>query len=332
MNHLLSAEQFTQEYIGEVVQQAAIIDAKLGHEAGERDLANTWPTGRLVSVFYEPSTRTRGSTEAAAKILGMGYISTPNAAQDCKSETIEDAAIMYGAQGHVVVIRHPEDDAVARAATAIDTYFKGYRHPTVINAGSGERDHPSQALVDAYAIHNEFSGQQTNLHTVLVGGLNNRTVRSYIQLRRLFEGNSFTLVAPLNKPELRPPDDILEYLQIHDMPFTIAHDLHEVLRDPSVNIVYAGRIKNERRDNEPLPPPFVIGEKEVELLRPDARVLHALPRAGEVDPFIDHLEQAAFMRQAIGAVAVRAAILLKILDKRHEQRLSQDPATVLIHG
>lgn len=313
---VLSAEDFTRGYVDEIVVDAAEIDAQLATPHGERELTAVWPTGRLVSVFYERSTRTRGSTEAAAHILGMNVISTPNAADDAKSESIEDAAIMHGAQGHVVVMRHPEEGAVARAANAIHAHFEGWRRPAVINAGSGERDHPTQALVDAKTIYTEFDGQQHDLHTVMFGGLNNRTVRSYIQMRRLYPGSSFTFVVPRDVPELGLPEDIAHDLHEHATPFEVTNDFHGALR--AADIVYAGRVKNERRAGPPRRPPFVFGEVEAAILPARARILHALPRDGEIDPFIDHHEQAAYMRQAIGAPAVRAAVLRNILKSRQQ--------------
>lgn len=301
--HMLSAKEFTREGVDKIIETATRVDSQLDSPAGEAELKKTWPTGRLISVFYEPSTRTRGTSEAAANALGMHVISFPNAAVEAKSERLEDAAVMFGAQGHIVVMRHPENDAALRAARAIDENFTGWRHSAVVNAGSGERDHPTQALIDEYAIDREFDGQHHDLHTVMFGGFNNRTVRSYIQTRRLYPGSRFTFVVPKDMPELGLPEDIANNLGPDD---EVTHDFHGALRDADIG--YAGRVKNERDPKAYLPPPFVFGLAEIAIVSSDFRLFHALPRDGEIDPAIDGHKQAAYKRQAKGALAVRAGI------------------------
>jgi aspartate carbamoyltransferase catalytic subunit len=294
-----------------IVESAGEIDAQLNTTGGEVELAQTWPTGRLVAAFYEPSTRTRGSSEAGAKMLGMSVTSFPNAEAEAKSEPLEDAAVMLGAQGHILVMRHKENDAAERAAKAVDKYFSDWRKPVVVNAGSGERDHPTQALIDEYAIHNKFDGQHHDLHSVMIGGFDNRTVRSYIQTRRLYPGSRFTFVVSKDMPEgLHLPEDIAKNLGPND---EVTDDFHGALR--AANIVYTGRVKNEHNEVY-LAPPFVLGLAEIALMQTDARIFHALPRDGEIDPIIDDSEQAAYMQQAIGGPAVRAAVFADILQAK----------------
>lgn len=307
MLDVVSARQFTRPYVDRIVGQSAVIAAQLRTPEGSDELAQAWPSGRLVSVFYERSTRTRGSTEAAAAALGMRVISFPDAMSEAKNEPLEDAAVMFGAQGHVVVVRHPRPDTAEVMTRAMDTHLKGWMRPAFILGGAGERDHPTQALVDAAAIQRDY-GRQENIHWVLYGGTNNRTARSFVQTRSLYPGNTFTFVTAEGVPELDVPQDLRDEMDEAGTLYTVTHDFHDALR--GADGVYACRIKNERRDGTPLPPPHVFGPEEAALLRPGAKLYHALPRDGEISHLVDTHDVAGYMDQAIGAVGVRAALLL----------------------
>lgn len=311
---IVSARDFTRPYVERIVAEAAMVEVQLASPEGNDELATTWPSGRLVSVFYEPSTRTRGSTEAAAAVLGMKVISYPNAWQEAKSEPQHDAAVMFGAQGHVLVVRHPNANTAQVMTEALDEHLSGWRRPAFILAGAGEADHPTQALVDASAIQRDF-GRQDGLHWVMYGGATNRTARSFVQTRLLFKDNTFTFVEAANQPELAVPSDILGQLDDHGVPYNITHDFHGALK--KADGVYACRIKNERRDGqEPLRPPHVFGLEEASLLRPGAKVYHALPRDGEIAPEVDATNAAGYMQQAIGAISVRVVILRDARDAK----------------
>jgi aspartate carbamoyltransferase catalytic subunit len=319
MLDVVTAHDFTRPYVDRIVGEAAIVAAQLSTPEGNDELARTWPSGRLVSVFYERSTRTRGSTEAAAAALGMKVISFPDAMNEAKNEPLEDAAVMFGAQGNVVVVRHPRSDTAQVMTRALDTHLKGWMRPAFILGGAGEKDHPTQALVDAAAIQRDY-GRQDDLHWVLYGGTNNRTARSFVQTRSLYHNNTFTFVTADGQPELDVPQDLRDEMDAAGTDYTITHDFHAALRE--ADGVYACRIKNERRDGAPLPPPHTFGTEEAALLRPGAKLYHALPRDGEISHLVDTSDVAGYMDQAIGAVSVRVVLLRDAREAKlalHEQ-------------
>lgn len=327
MLDVVSARDFTRPYVERIVTEAAMVEVQLGTPEGNDELAVTWPSGRLVSVFYEPSTRTRGSTEAAAAALGMKIISFPDAQREAKAERLQDAAVMFGAQGHVLVVRHPRADTARIMTHSLDEHLTGWRRPAFILAGAGEADHPTQALVDAAAIQRDF-GRQDGIHWVMYGGTNNRTARSFVQTRLLFEDNTFTFVEAADQPELAVPADILGQLDDRGVDYHITRDFHGALEQ--ADGVYACRIKNERRDGQaPLRPPHVFGLEEAALLRPGAKVYHALPRDGEIAPEVDTTDVAGYMQQAIGAVSVRVVLLCDAREAKLALYEQSRPADVM---
>jgi|SRR3989339_814087 len=259
----------------------------------------------LVTLFYEPSTRTRMSFESAMLKLGGNVISTENAKEfssAIKGETIEDTIRVIENYVDCVVIRHHEEGMVKRAADIA-------RIP-VINAGDGRGQHPTQALLDLYTINSEM-GRVKDLNISLVGDLaNGRTVRSLCYLLAKYPNNKLTFVSPEN---LRMKEDIKEHLREHKVEFTEENDLNKVLS--SSDVVYMTRIQKERMTPEEYQKSkgkYIINESNFNLLRRESRILHPLPRVDEIQLPL-HIEKydprVAFFRQAENGLYIRMALL-----------------------
>lgn len=257
----------------------------------------------LATIFYEPSTRTRLSFESAMYKLGGQVITAESAGQfssASKGETLEDAIRIIGGYADVIVLRHPEKGSATQAAQVSDI--------PVINAGDGTGQHPTQALLDLYTIEKEV-GKIDGLNIGLVGDLlNGRTVHSLLNLVRLYRPKKIYLISPkqLNLPT--------EYKQ--DLPIEESTNLQAVL--PELDICYMTRIQKERfskpAEYEKLKHYYILDAKSVKMMKPSARILHPLPRVGEIDPAIDSDPRAAYFRQAKNGLYVRMSLLDYVLN------------------
>ncbi len=264
----------------------------------------------LILLFYEPSTRTRLSFEAAMVNLGGNVLSTENAkdfSSAVKGETLEDTVRVVQEYGDAIVVRHTEEGAADRMA-AIS------RVP-VINAGDGRGQHPTQALLDLYTIKEEL-GRMNDFKIAFVGDLTNgRTARSVSYLLGKFDGVEMTFVSPHN---LRMRDDIKEYLNKHKVSFSEEHDLRKVL--PKVDIVYMTRLQKERMAEADFAlakaSQFIINMENFKLLKQGSRIMHPLPKVDEIQLPIE-IEQkdqrVAYFRQAANGLPVRMALLEHLL-------------------
>ncbi|MEK7152386.1 MAG: aspartate carbamoyltransferase, partial [Patescibacteria group bacterium] len=265
----------------------------------------------LATMFYEPSTRTRLSFEFAAERLGIRVRGTENAAEfssATKGETIEDSTRVIAGYADMIVMRHKENGAAERAASVSNV--------PVINAGDGTGEHPTQSLLDLYTIRHEL-GRLKDLTIVAVGDLKHgRTVRSLVQLLALYPNNQVTFVSP---EELRIGDDVKQYLTERKVTFKETGDIHEALA--RADVVYQTRTQKERHTTgkEPAHKPvkdkhFVIGQKELGILKQDAIIMHPLPRVSEIETIVDADPRAAYFRQAENGLYVRMALLDALAD------------------
>jgi len=258
----------------------------------------------MTALFYEPSTRTRLSFGSAALRLGMQVLETENAGEfssAVKGETLEDTIKVVEGYGHVIVLRHPDDDSSARAAEVS-------RVP-IINAGSGKAQHPTQALLDIYTIAKEC-GRLENLRVSFVGDLKyGRTVHSLAMLLAHFPGIRITFVSP---EELRVGGEVTDYLKIRGVQFAETGSLREAL---NVDVVYMTRIQKERFPTPQEALPHLSAYRlDAELAKwVPGIIMHPLPRNSEIDPSVDTLRNAAYFRQAHNGVCVRMALLEMLL-------------------
>jgi aspartate carbamoyltransferase catalytic subunit len=303
MQHVIESQQFDRPMLDHVFSVAD--DMRAVAASG----GNALLKGRIMAtLFYEPSTRTRLSFEAAMTRLGGQVLTTENAREFssvAKGETLEDTVRVVGCYADVLVIRHYESGAAKRAAA--------YSPVPVINAGDGPGQHPTQALLDLYTIRAEL-GRIDGRRVAMVGDLaNGRTVRSLAYLLALFEGIELIFVAP---PVVAMREDIKDHLRERGVPYREEEDLRAVL--PACDVVYQTRIQKERfadrsGDYEQARGVYIIDRAAMDLLPRDSIVLHPLPRVGEIRPEVDDDPRAAYFRQVANGVYVRMALLKLLL-------------------
>ena len=272
---------------------------------------NYWDACRhkkLATLFYEPSTRTRLSFEAAMIELGGSVIgfSEANSSSASKGESMADTAKILSCYTDIMAIRHPKDGApyvASRNATV-----------PVINAGDGMHNHPTQTLADLLTISREL-GRLNNLTIGFCGDLKyGRTVHSLIEAMSRYTGIRFVLISP---EELKLPGFVrFNTLEKHHIPYTEVTSLEEAL--PELDVLYMTRIQRERFDDpwqyERLKDSYVLDTEKMKLAKQQMCVLHPLPRVNEISVAVDDDPRAAYFRQALNGKYMRMALILKLLE------------------
>ncbi|HUY08733.1 MAG TPA: aspartate carbamoyltransferase [Candidatus Dormibacteraeota bacterium] len=303
LHHVVAAQQFDRDRLSALFQLSAEMEKV--RASGDGQLL---PGRIMASLFYEPSTRTRLSFEAAMLRLGGHVIGTENArdfSSAIKGETLEDTVQIVAGYSDCIVLRHSEEGAAARAAEVSPV--------PIVNAGDGPGQHPTQALLDLYTIQTEL-GRLDDLQVVMVGDLaHGRTVHSLAYLLALYRGLQVTLVAP---DRIRMSPGVIEHLRKHGAEVHESEDLLAAVAQ--ADVVYQTRIQLERfsepwEEAEDQRRHFRITEEVMEHLPRGAIVMHPLPRVGEIDPAVDRDPRAAYFRQARNGVAVRMAVLQMLL-------------------
>ncbi len=301
--HVLEAQQFSRDVMNEIFD----VTREMEHVVS-RYGSNILNRRIMATLFYEPSTRTRLSFEAAMYRLGGEVITTESAREfssAAKGETLEDTIRIVEGYSDVIVLRHYEGGSARRAADVAKV--------PIINAGDGPGQHPTQALLDVYTIQKEI-GRLDGIHVALVGDLaNGRTARSLAYLLTKYEGVKLYFVAP-NVVRMR--DDIKGYLTEHGVVFEEEEDLMSVMS--KVDVVYQTRIQRERfgdriQDYERARGKYIIDVETMSALSENAIVMHPLPRVDEIDPAVDTDPRAAYFRQAHNGVFIRMALLQMVL-------------------
>ena len=299
MQHLVAAGQLTPEVLTELMNKAEEFRKLLETKDGRNQLRALYPDKVVATLFYEPSTRTRLSHESAAQRLGMGVVSTENAAEfssAIKGETIEDTVRVVCGYADAIVIRHKETGIVDRAAAASPV--------PIINAGDGTGEHPTQALLDVYTIWREM-GTLEGLNIVMGGDLaHGRTVRSLAQAMSQYNGTSFTFVST---PQLCMGDDIKALLKERGVSFTETADVHAATKQ--ADVVYWTRLQKERLEDPTLEAGFVVDETVLAGMKEKSVIMHPLPRVDEISATVDADPRAAYFRQSHNGVYVRMALL-----------------------
>ncbi|MCX7623166.1 MAG: aspartate carbamoyltransferase [Thermomicrobium sp.] len=303
--HVLSVKQFDRRLLFELFQRADELAA-----LPPREITGTARGAIMATLFYEPSTRTRLSFEAAMTRLGGAVISAEYAASTssaAKGETIEDTARVVAGYADLLVIRHPVAGSVARAAAVVDV--------PVINAGDGANEHPTQALIDLYTIWREH-GRIDGMTIALVGDLRyGRAARSLARLLTQSVGTRLFLVAP---PVTRMDPLLVEELRAAGLRVEEVDDLAAVA--PELDVLYQTRIQRERFEDPSEYAAacgrFVVDRDLMRRLPEHAVVLHPLPRVGEIDPAVDDDPRAAYFRQARNGLPLRMALIERVLAHR----------------
>jgi aspartate carbamoyltransferase catalytic subunit len=298
LRHVISSEQFDRPMLDRIFRRATALadvrDDRLAHRV-------------MASLFYEPSTRTRLSFESAMLRLGGAVLGTEAAhtfSSAIKGETLEDPIRMVSAYADVIVLRHDQEGAAARAAAVASV--------PVVNAGDGPGEHPTQALLDLYTIEREI-GHVEGVRIAFCGDLRfGRTARSLALLMTLYPGVRMTFVAP---DIVQVRRDILDRLEARGIECRLADQLTDVL--DGIDVVYQTRVQKERFTD---PAEYDLARTAIRIdaalmtqLPATAIVMHPLPRIDEIAPEVDADPRAAYFRQAANGVAIRMALLEMLL-------------------
>ena len=305
LKHIIEAQQFDREWLENELFPEVKEMEKVAEKGGSALLSGK----RMITFFYEPSTRTRASFEMAMDLLGGKVVfSTENArtfSSVAKGETIEDTIrVLSGYRPDIIILRSDEEGMAKRAAE--------FSLVPIINAGDGMGQHPTQALLDLYTIQKEI-GQIDGISVAMVGDLaRGRTVRSLSYLLGKFSDIKIYFISP-EVAKMR--DDIKDYLKRHNTWFVEKHDLREAA--PLVDVIYQTRIQKERGDLllrfEKEKGFYIVNKEILDLMKKDAIILHPLPRVDEIAPEVDKDPRAAYFRQAENGLYVRMALLKMIL-------------------
>jgi aspartate carbamoyltransferase catalytic subunit len=300
LRHVVESQQFTVPLLMELFDRARQME-RIVARGGTLD----YQSRILASLFYEPSTRTRFSFEAAMHRLGGRVLSTEHArafSSEIESEQVEDSIRIIGSYSDVIVIRHHEEGGAVRAAAVSPV--------PVINAGDGDGgQHPTQALLDLFTIYHERPIE--GLSVAFIGELDRgRTVRSLAYLLAKFDRVKIYFVSP---PEMQMKPDILQYLDRHNVRYELESNIDRVLGE--VDVVYQTRIRPDRVSNFASRMKYAIDSTVLGKLKPNAMILHPLPRTVELDKTVDSDPRAFYFRQAANGLCVRMALLTMLLDR-----------------
>ncbi|NLA95420.1 MAG: aspartate carbamoyltransferase [Clostridiaceae bacterium] len=301
MRHIISITDLSLEEINELIKSAQDIIANPDrYKESCRDR-------KLATLFYEPSTRTRLSFEAAmyelgGRVIGFSEASSSSAA---KGESVADTIRTVSCFADIITIRHPKEGAPTVAAN----------HATVpiINAGDGGHNHPTQTLADLLTIKNE-KGRFEGLTIGLCGDLKfGRTVHSLITALCRYPDIRFVLISP---EELKVPSYVKLPLKEGKVPYTQTTDLVRVL--PELDILYMTRVQRERFFNEDdyvrLKDSYILTLEKLEYAKTDLSIMHPLPRVNEISMAIDSDPRACYFRQVMNGKYIRMALILKLLE------------------
>lgn len=304
MRHLMSPLDLSVEELDNLLDLANDI------ENNPHKYAHACDGKKLATCFYEPSTRTRLSFEAAMLNLGgsvLGFASADSSSA-AKGESVSDTIRIISCYADICAMRHPKEGAplVASQKSKIP----------VINAGDGGHQHPTQTLTDLLTIRS-LKGKLDHMTIGLCGDLKfGRTVHSLINALIRYPGIRFVLISP---EELRIPDYIREeVLEKNHIPFEELERLDDAI--PDLDILYMTRVQKERFFNEEdyvrLKNYYILDKDKLALAKPDMYVLHPLPRVNEISVEVDDDPRAAYFRQAQYGVYVRMALILTLLKWR----------------
>ena len=261
---------------------------------------------KLATLFYEPSTRTRLSFEAAMLELGgsvLGF-SSADSSSATKGESVADTIRTVQCYADIVAMRHPKEGAAKVASLHADI--------PVINAGDGGHQHPTQTLTDLLTIRT-LKGELGNFTIGLCGDLMfGRTVHSLIRALMRYENITFVLISP---NELKIPDYLREMLIARNIPFREVERLEKVIGD--LDILYMTRVQRERFFNEEdyvrLRDSYILDTAKMKLAKPDMIVMHPLPRVNEIAVEVDKDPRACYFKQVLYGKYVRMALIMKML-------------------
>ena len=301
MRHLISPLDFTVEELDQLLETASDIEK---NPAKYQDACDG---KKLATLFYEPSTRTRLSFEAAminlgGQVLGFSEASSSSAS---KGESVADTIRIISCYADICAMRHPKEGAALVAANNSSI--------PVINAGDGGHQHPTQTLTDLMTIKS-LKGRLDNITIGLCGDLKfGRTVHSLINALLRYDNVKFVLISP---NELKVPEYIIENIEKAGAEYKEVTKLEDVISE--LDILYMTRVQRERFFNEEdyirLKDSFILDKKKMSMAKDDMLVLHPLPRVNEISVEVDKDPRAVYFKQVQYGVYVRMALILKLLE------------------
>lgn len=308
LRHIIEAQQFSLKFMEIIFEEAD----RLRQQVESKNCSGILNTSKelqgkgMLALFYEPSTRTRFSFVDAGQRLGMRVCWTENAREfssAVKGETLEDTIrVLCEYFPDVIVMRHHETGAAERAAKVSSV--------PIINAGDGKGQHPTQALLDIYTIHQQL-GHIDDITVMMVGDLaNGRTVRSLAYLLAKYKNVRIIFSSP---EELAMKDDILQYLERKNVAVEVVNYFWPNYID--ADVIYETRIQKERGStiSEEEAKRFSLTPEKVKGLKPSTIIMHPLPRNHEISPEIDSNPRAKYFRQAGNGMFIRMALLKWVL-------------------
>ena len=302
MKHLIDIKELSVEEIDELIKVAKNIIAH------PNEYHEKCKYKKLATLFFEPSTRTRLSFEAAMMELGGNVIgfSEASSSSASKGESVSDTVKIVGGYSDIIAMRHPKEGAPLVASLKSDV--------PIINAGDGGHNHPTQTLTDLLTISCE-KNRLDNLTIGLCGDLKfGRTVHSLITAMSRYENIKFVLISP---EELKLPEYVKEdILDKNNIQYVETNDIEEYLGD--FDILYMTRVQKERFFNEEdylrLKDYYILNKEKLEKAKKDLCILHPLPRVNEISVEVDDDPRACYFKQARYGKYIRMALILKLLD------------------
>ena len=301
MRHMLDITDWSVEDLTGLMNRA---DEIIAHPD---DYAHAMDRKKLATLFYEPSTRTRLSFEAAMLELGghvLGFAEASSSSAS-KGESVSDTVRTVGCYADIIAMRHPKEGAPTVAAR--------FSPVPIINAGDGGHNHPTQTLADLLTIRRE-KGRLSGLTIGLCGDLQfGRTVHSLINAMSRYPDITFVLISP---EELRIPGYLREDMRRSGVPFTEVERLEDVIG--TLDILYMTRVQRERFFNEAdyvrLKDSYILDRDKMALAGRDLTVLHPLPRVNEISHAVDSDPRACYFKQVLYGKFMREALILKLLE------------------
>ena len=301
MRSLLDIVDLTVEEIDELIATANDIIAN------PDKYAEKCKRKKLATLFFEPSTRTRLSFEAAMLELGgsvLGF-SAANNSSAAKGESVADTVKTVGCYADIIAMRHPKEGAPMIASMRCDV--------PIINAGDGGHNHPTQTLADLLTIQRE-KGHFDNLVVGMCGDLKfGRTVHSLIHALTRYENVKFVLISP---DELKVPEYIIDELNKEGIPYVETTSLEDAM--PELDILYMTRVQQERFFNEEdylrLKDSYILTLDKLDTAKKDLCILHPLPRVNEISVAVDDDPRACYFKQVLNGKYIRMALILKLLE------------------
>ena len=302
MKHLIDIKELSVEEIDELIKVAKNIIAH------PNEYHEKCKYKKLAPLFFEPSTRTRLSFEAAMMELGGNVIgfSEASSSSASKGESVSDTVKIVGGYSDIIAMRHPKEGAPLVASLKSDV--------PIINAGDGGHNHPTQTLTDLLTISCE-KNRLDNLTIGLCGDLKfGRTVHSLITAMSRYKNIKFVLISP---EELKLPEYVKEdILDKNNIQYVETNDIEEYLGD--LDILYMTRVQKERFFNEEdylrLKDYYILNKEKLEKAKKDLCILHPLPRVNEISVEVDDDPRACYFKQARYGKYIRMALILKLLD------------------